>query len=265
MLLGTQFHVRSQELYVYSEPASNMPSHTFTTKFTSLLGKERHHGDGISQRYIPELMWGINKKLMVHAATSFSNMYSGGMRWESIYTYGKYRFLSRDDVHRHFRMAAFMDLAWSRNEPFFEELSLQGDRSGIQAGIIATQLVNKFAASATTSIIEAFSRDPLLPDRALNYSLSAGLLVLPRQYRSYEQLNLNIYTELLGQKTLDQSGYYLDLAPAIQLIFSSNSKLNLGYRFQLNGNLFRSMEKGYLISFEHTFFNVLKKKSGRLN
>jgi hypothetical protein len=95
--------------------------------------------------------------------------------------------------------------------------------------------------------------------RSVNYSLSAGYLLLPREYKSYDQLNMNIYAELLGQRTLDRKTFYLDLAPSVQFIFNSNSKLNLGYRFQIKGDQHR-MEKSFLVGFEHTFFNVLKKK-----
>jgi hypothetical protein len=265
-LSGSSLVSFSQELFVFTEPASNMPAHTISTKLSANVGGKRHHYEGTDQRYIPEIMFGFNKKLMVHLASTFSNMYSKSMRWESVYLYGKYRFLSHDEVHRHFRMAAFAQGAYSRNEPFYEELNLQGDRTGIQAGLIATQLVNKLAFSVTTSYLQALDRSKYsdlstayLPDQAFNYSVSAGILLLPKEYKSYRQLNLNFYTELLGQQALDRSSYFTDLAPSFQLIFNSNSKLNLGYRFQLSGDQFRNMKQHFLFSFEHTFFNVLKK------
>ncbi len=37
------------------------------------------------------------------------------------------------------------------------------------------------------------------PNKAFNYSQSAGYLLLPKEYKSFEQLNLNIYTEFLGR------------------------------------------------------------------
>jgi hypothetical protein len=53
----------------------------------------------------------------------------------------KYRFLSNDGMFSHFRMAAFIEGSLSRNKEMYDELSLEGDQSGIQAGLIATQLV----------------------------------------------------------------------------------------------------------------------------
>jgi hypothetical protein len=90
--------------------------------------------------------------------------------------------------------------------------------------------------------------------------LSGGYLVLPFQYTDYKQTNLNVYTELLAQQSLDRKAYFLDMAPAIQLIFNSNAKLNLGYRFQLKSDMQRMSKNSWLISFERTFLNALKKK-----
>ena len=259
LLAVLSFAGSTQELYIYSEPASNMPAHTIGAKGTTMFYKK-------DIRVVPEVMFGFNKNFMLHVAAPFSNMYTGNSRWEAAYVYGKYRFLSNDDVHRHFRMAAFGELGYTRNPYLYEEISLQGERSGAQFGLIATQLVNKFAASATVSYTGTFrpsEADPLIntPEitrNAVNFSLSSGLLVLPREYTSYNQTNFNIYLELLGQRSFERERYYLDLAPAAQFIFNSNTKLNLGYRFQLTGNMIRPMERSFLVGVEHTFFNALK-------
>src|SRR5687768_17241978 len=117
----------SQELYVFTEPASNMPARSIAAKVTSRFQKGYHSGT-FEQRYAPEIMFGLNKNLMVHAATSFSDMYSTNLRWESAWLYAKYRFLTVDNIHRHFRLAAFGEYAYSRNALFYDELSLQGDQ-----------------------------------------------------------------------------------------------------------------------------------------
>ena len=94
----------AQELYPYTEPAFNMPTGTLSTKITALNG--RHFSERL-QKYVPELMFGISKKTMVHIGNSFSNMHTKNIEWDGIYTYVKHRFLSKDGVHSHFRMAAF--------------------------------------------------------------------------------------------------------------------------------------------------------------
>ncbi len=239
-----------------------MPASTITTKLTGTNG--RHFSDRL-QKYVPEVMFGISKKTMVHVAGSFSNMHTKDVEWDGIYTYVKHRFLSKDDVHSHFRMAAFAQASFSRHYLQYDEIDLNGDISGFQAGLIATQLKNKFAASASASFIKAVDNKSIPSEhftktnKAFNYSMSAGYLVLPKEYKSFEQLNLNIYTEFLGQSIIGSKAYFFDAAPAVQLIFNSNSKLNMGFRFQLAGEGVRNTDQSFLLSFEHTFFNALRR------
>jgi hypothetical protein len=67
--------------------------------------------------------------------------------------------------------------------------------------------------------------------------------------------------ELLTQKALDRSLYYVDLAPAFQLIFASKTKLNVGYRFQLDGDMKRMMQRSWLLSLETSFLGAFKRKN----
>lgn len=228
------------------------------------------HDKRSMQRHMPEVMFGLNKKWMVHAGVNFSNMHQKALIWEAARVYAKWRFLSFDDVHRHFRMAAFGAAVYSRNDLNHNEINLmQGDQSGVQAGLIATQLWNKLAVSATGSWNEVMHQkrskkiyDQIYVFHALNYSLSAGYLLLPFTYKSYNQTNMNLYLELLGSKNINfpSERYYVDLAPSMQFIFNSTSKLNLGYRFQLSGDMYRMADKSFMVSYEYIFLNALKKK-----
>ena len=259
----------AQELFPYTEPASNMPAKSMSLKLGAMYGKGPH-SNRLLQRYTPEVMFGISKKWMVHTSLTFSDMHEPYFYYESAKLYAKYRFLSNDGIHKHFRMAAFAAASYSRNHLDHNELNLYGDHTGVQAGLVATQLWNKLAVSGTASIIEVFDEkrnDKLLPQQyafeSLNYSLSAGYLVLPRNYTDYNQTNLNVYAELLGGRNLDweYEKYYLALAPSIQLIFKSTSKLNVGYRFQLKSDIYRLMKNSWMISYEHTFLDALRKKT----
>lgn len=265
LLLISLTKLRSQELYVFSEPASNLPAKSLSAKMTMRLADNQFTGK-LNQRYMPELMAGISKSLMFRASASFSDFYSDNLRWESVKGYLKWRFYSQDGIHRHFRMAAFVDGAYSRNELVYDEMNLDGDNSGVQAGIIGTQLVNKLAVSGTVGLVRIFDKKfqtvhgSLHDQDAFNYSLSAGYLLFPRSYSDYDQVNLNLYVELLGMNGLQKGMYYLDLAPAIQLIFNSSSKLNLGGRFEAGGNMNRLARNNYFLSFETTFLNVFGRK-----
>jgi hypothetical protein len=258
----------AQELYPYTEPASNMPSHSLSAKLSTMYGTGIH-SDRLLQRYMPEVMLGLNKNWMLHFSATFSDMHEPKFDFESVRFYAKYRFLSNDDVHKHFRMAAFAALSYSRNHLDHNELSLMGDHSGAQLGIIATQLWNRFALSSTVGITEMVD-DLRFQKRwpkeyafeAANFSLSSGYLLLPKEYTDYKQTNLNLYVEFLGGLNLDwkYERYFVDVAPAVQLIFNSTSKLNIGGRFELSSDIYRLMKNSIMISYEHIFLNALDRK-----
>jgi hypothetical protein len=253
----------AQELYVYSEPASNMPAYSLSPRLKVMVSARENRAT--FQRYTPELMFGVSKNLMIHGAATFANMHWNDVRWEGAYMYAKYRFISLDDVHKHFRMAAFAEGGYSRNPRHYDDISVRGDNNGIGGGLIATQLINKLAISGTAGYLKHFYdendhsyHNPV--KSAINYSLSAGYLVFPIEYESYDQLNFNVYAEFLGQQTFGKETWYIDFAPAVQFIIKSNARLNFGYRFQLDGNSNRSMRQSFLASLEYTFFNALNKK-----
>lgn len=270
--------LRAQELYVSTEPASNMPANSLGFRVTSRFFKMEHEGV-TGMRIEPELMWGISKKLMVHVVGLASNQMQPSIEPEGGSIYAKYRFLSKDEVHSHFRMAAYVKGAVINNpfaptmrdhthEPYKnEELDLEGGASGVAGGIIATQLLHKLALSTTVGYNRFMNNTKdKLPDymsaNALNYSLSAGYLVLPRSYRSYEQTNLNLYVELLGKANTDavSRGHYLDIAPAIQFIFNSVTRLDLSYRTELFGDMSRNVFNTFTLRFEHNIFNISTKR-----
>lgn len=267
-ILVVSSQLSAQELYVFSEPASNIPARSVSVKLTDHFVTSDGIYSRFSHRLMPEFMLGLSKKFMVKAGATFSNMHTPDFRYESVRLYGKYRFLSKDDLHKHFRMAVFADGSVTRAPFHYDEITLMGDKSGVELGVIATQLWHKFALSGTVSHTQVlddsrFNKVIYVPERiyqSLNYSLSGGLLVLPKEYTDYKQTNLNLYWEILGEKALDAKKYCLDMAPAAQLIFNSNAKLNIGYRFQVAGNMSRMTNNSWQVSFERTFFNALKKK-----
>ncbi len=272
ILLAAFYSANALELYPYSEPASNMPARSVSVKNSSMFHKGVHTGSKILQRHMPEVMFGLNKNWMVHIGTNFSNMHDEKFIWEGARLYAKYRFVSKDDVHKHFRMAVFGAAAYSRNHLDHNEINLMmGEQSGVQGGVIATQLWNRFAISATGSWNEVLSGDrwdKIYPQgrfasHSINYSISAGFLLLPLEYRDYNQTNINLYAELLGSRNINfpREKYFVDLAPSIQAIFSSTAKLNVGRRFQLGSDIYRLTKDSWMISFEYIFLNALKKKS----
>lgn len=259
-LLGIGLRSHAQELYVFSEPASNMAAKSVGIRLTN----EGIFNAGAMNRTIPELMVSFNKKLMVHAQGFFSDM-DGGYRLEGASVYAKYRFLSIDEAQKHLRIAAFGRLSTSKRPVYSEDINLEGDNSGAQAGIVVTQLLHKLALSGTISYAKAFDvQDHQIngmaqPDQLLGYSLSSGYLVLPVVYKNYNQPNFNVYFEMLGKTNPANGKSYLDLAPAIQVIINSRTRIDLGYRFEVAGGIADRYNKNmYLLRAEFNFFNILK-------
>jgi hypothetical protein len=167
-------------------------------------------------------------------------------------------------------MAAFTAITYSRNSLNKNEINLMGDQSGAQAGLIATQLWNRFALSATGSWNEILHTTRWDKDRpqdlafsAFNYSISGGYLLLPVTYTDYDQTNVNLYAEILGSRNSwkkNAERYYVDLAPSVQFIFKSTSKLNIGYRFQVKGDINRISRRSFMLGYEHIFLGALNKK-----
>ncbi len=264
----------AQELYVFTEPASNMPAKSIGVRLTN----ENMFKPTSANRSIAEVMVGINKNIMFHVQGFASNM-DRKYRVEGSSLYVKYRFLSLDAAHSHSRAALFGRISSSKRDDGVEDINLEGDNSGWQGGIIFTQLLHKLALSATFGYSETIPKKfdgryedfiggwiPYTKDRngnrdALNYSLSSGYLVLPFTYQNYNQPNFNLYFEVLGKTNPVNGHSYVDFAPAVQLILNSKTRIDLGYRFQAAGNMpSRYLKNMLLARVEFNFFNALSKK-----
>lgn len=251
----------AQELFTYTEPASNMAAHSLGIRTTQTLMKSQE-GNQYSLHFLPECMLAISKKFMVHAEGFFSNR-NGSFVGEGGGLYAKYRFYSNDDIHSHFRMAVYSQFSMNTSDVHQEAIDLKGHNSGNEFGLVVTKLQYKTAMSASFSTIHARSNGAKtiqkFPDSsrsAIGYSLSVGQLVLPKNYISYNQINWNLMLEMLGQTNLKSKKSYLDLAPVIQWVILSKMRIDLGYRFAMKKQLSRSNPEGFLLRFEYNFFNA---------
>lgn len=253
---------RAQELFVYTEPASNMPAHTLGLRASNWLMDDRE-ADRLNYHFIPELMWGANKHLMMHVEGFFSNR-AGGFAAEGAGLYAKYRFFTKDTLYRHFRMAAFARITTNNAPIHDEEIAINGHNSGYGLGLIATQLLHRQALSASVWMEHALdnyggNEYPATQSRdALNIALSTGRLFYPRHYTGYGNINVNGMVELIGQQLLGNDKRYIDLAPAMQFIFNSQTRVDIGYRLELWSNMERTAPNGLLLRVEHLLFNVLR-------
>jgi hypothetical protein len=248
----------AQELYVNTEPASNMATGSLGLR----VENQGFFKPSYKNRSTFEAMYGVNRHLMVHGSLYASDYYSNSQHFEGGSVYAKYRFLSIDTVQKHFRGAVFAKLSSINNPMPNQEITLEGDNSGLQSGVIFTQLLHKLALSGSASYLRAFDNRGgynLPQEQARNaaaYTLSAGYLVLPKNYRDYKQVNMNLYVELLGKTNPGHGQSYLDVAPAVQFIFNSVCRLDFSYRTPLYNDMERNSKNMYLVRLEYNFFNL---------
>jgi len=254
--------VSAQELFVFTEPASNMPGKSLGIRDMNAFMFEK---DGrLNYHNMPELMWGINKKLMVHVQGFISNRQEGGLKAEGGSFYAKYRFLSKDDIQSHFRMAVYGRYSFNNADIHQQEIETMGHNTGYETGIIATQLLHKVAISSSLSYERALDNKPdykfpaTESNNAMNYTLSVGKLMLPKVYKDYKQTNMNLMLEFLGQRLNGNGKSYLDIAPSVQFIINSQARVDIGYRQELYSTMERTAPNGIVLKFEYTFFNVFK-------
>jgi hypothetical protein len=248
----------SQELYVNTEPASNMATHSLGVR----VENQGYFNPVYKNRNTLEVMYGASKDLMVHGSIYQSDYYQSQQHFEGGSVYAKYRFLSVDSIQSHFRGAFFAKASSINNPVVNQEISLEGDNSGVQGGVVFTKLMHKLALSGSASYLRAFDNSGgyHLPsanaDNAIAYTLSAGYLLFPKTYENYNQVNVNLYGELLGKSNPGYGQNYLDVAPAVQLIINSVFRIDFSYRTALWNTMQRTSNNTYLVRLEYNLFNI---------
>lgn len=248
----------AQELFVFTEPASNMAAKSVGLRLNNYFYGQTN-ASKTACLLIPEIMVGVSKKLMVHGDL-FIGAGTGKFSFRGGSAYAKYRLLSNDGIQKHFRVAAFARLSINNSNTYTAEINMYGYNSGWETGIVATQLLHKVALSSGLSFANAVNSggNKFMPGegQAINYTISAGKLMFPAEYRDYRQVNFNLLAELLSQYNTGSKKYYIDAAPAVQMIFNSQSRIDIGYRMGLTSTYQRTSAGSVFIRLEHNLFNV---------
>lgn len=251
----------AQELFSQTEPASNMAARSIGFRIDNSMMDEINSSK-INYHLIPEIRVGVSKKLMVQGGAFFSNR-NDKFRAEGASLYAKYRFLSNDALQRHFRMAGFARISYNNSDIHQQEINMYGHNTGLEAGVVATQLLRKVALSSAVSFLKAADNGNnnkfvygSANSRAVNYTLSIGKLMLPKEYKDYKQTNVNLMVEFLNQVNVGSGKYYMGVAPSVQMIFNSRSRVDIGYRKELSSTLVRTAPNGFFVRLEYNFFNA---------
>jgi len=299
-----------QELFPHNEPASSVPKNVLGLR----LFCETYNENG-TQRNLGALrmMYGLTSKLSLMATATISNHHSeylpSGLvththtgnqtnyqtgtfqrgliypyRFNGIYLYGKYRFLTSDGQNKHFRMAAYGEYSNITSAHDETEPNLLDDTKGYGVGIVATYLKKHFAVSLTTGFIIPGEYSETVPDfyggeqytvvqygNALKYNLSFGYLLYPFVYKKYSQTNVNVYLEFIGKSyttaTIHQNGIevpvqtdllmkgnYIEAHPGLQFVINSNLRAEFSVGFPIVNKSYAHFYPLYMISIQRYFF-----------
>ena len=254
--------VKSQELFLFTNPASNVPKNTFVARGMNSFF-QRSIDKSISYHFMPEIEFGLSKKMMIIANGFISNE-QDKVTLEGASLLTQYRFLSKDASKRHFRMAVWSRCALNSADIHQEEIELNGHNSGVRIGMTATQLLHKTAISSTISFQKALNNfENKIPtnysSQTVDFTLSLGQLVLPKTYKNFNQTNVNVMVEMLAQTHPANGNTFLDIAPVLQFIFKSKARLDIAYRRQLFSSIYRTQANGIVVNFQYAFFNLGKK------
>ncbi|HRG51674.1 MAG TPA: hypothetical protein PLL00_02475 [Bacteroidia bacterium] len=305
-----------QELFPLNEPASNIPKGVLGIR---VMGETYKELSQFRNQLSFRVMYGVLPRLSVMATVGVSNhhgknfpanlvshthngnqtVYTTGdfqrgvsypYQSNGIYVFAKYRFLSKDGTHSHFRMTAYAEGAYVKQAHDESEPNLMGDTKGYGAGLITTCLKNHFAISLASGFIIPGAYDGLSPDlsggpmiptkisygRALTYNLSMGYLLLPQVYKNYDQLNVNVYLELIGKAyeaaavtqygnlsipintPLLDKGNYIDIAPGVQCIIKSNLRIDFSVRLPMISKSYARFYPMFVVGVQRYFY--FKKK-----
>jgi hypothetical protein len=257
--------VYAQELFIFSEPASTMPKKALMFRMNS-----NHFGNksGYYYKLNPEVGIGLTKNFTSHLETFYSNWASNKGSFDGVGINGKYRFYSQDELHKHKRLAMTGRVVYSFNPLPMEWMLEDGNASFVSAGLIYTQLLHKLALSAKVTYLKPFDggNNPnkyVSEGELIQWQISSGLLTFPFEYKNYDQMNVNVYAEYLGQQNLGlkynpymplSHGINHDLGLGLQLIFGSKFTAEMAYRMNLGGTIDRMTNSMYHFNLEYMLF-----------
>lgn len=280
----------AQELFIYSPAAANISKKRLEIR-NNVMGYN-------SFQYFHnsfDVNYGITGKLTIYNKMfyTFDDNYKLIGDFEPML---RYRFYDKDAMNSHFRMAVQSGVRIP-----IESRSVTGDRvvyelhpghvvdfynsptditvPGIdfhttdnftwKSDVIATYLKHRLAISAHAGYNINFAKTDFRFGNYHDWGLAFGYLIFPREYTSYDQVNINLYFEnkgyffernkFKGETVLNSGGFRWDGFVGVQSIYFSTLIVEAGYGFPIHSNEFTEtrVEKrkpSMLFSVRYLFF-----------
>ena len=289
--------VRSQELYIHADAASPVPRGVFSFRYSMEAYQEEYNR---KHWHALRLYYGISNNLSVTGSLTasnhhlrefpanpyayFTNHHQKGfsrdypLNFDGGHVNLRYRLFSHDEPNGHIRIAAFAEGSYINSAHDEAEPHLLGDNTGYGGGIIATQLIKKLALNVTAGLMRPtmyHQKKDNLKFRSGNARyviFSAGYLLYPKAYNSYNDLNINIYMEALYKEydaaTLYineqhenieffpylREGRYMELRPGLQFIMNSRNRLDISAGITVYGRTFIRYNPTVYINYQRYLF-----------
>ena len=244
-------HSYSQELYINSEPASLIPKGTKVVRlsYSNIIIDESNALGDVANAFLmtPSLAYGLSKKIMISTSFQFANRpYEQGLvsnfGFNGFKFYSKQRIYTTDKQKNHTRLSSFLKYSFHKDNFMKDNIDLDLQNKGFELGLIGTQLIKKLAISITSAYTRANDinddSNNLINLSTFKNSLSAGYLLLPRKYKSYNQTNFNLYLEYLTNTVMNKTfpvrynRFSSTLAPGLQFVILSRSRLDFSYKIR---------------------------------
>ncbi|HMS63762.1 MAG TPA: hypothetical protein PKD83_00755 [Ignavibacteria bacterium] len=280
----------SQELYIVSHPAASLSKNRIEFR-NIVMGYENfqyYHNSF-------ELNYGILGNLTLYNSVfytldkgyEFLGNYEGSVR---------YRFHDIDKKNYHVRMAAQSAVVVPVNSNpvvgdkveyelhpghkvsfynFQNDITVPSvdfhttDNFIFKNDLIITNLIQKFSITGEMGYNINIPKNDFKFGNYIDWSLAMGYLLLPREYKNFNDVNVNLYSEskayyfekneFLGTDVTNSGGFRLDTYLGIQAIFFSSLMTELSYKIPLYSNEYVETQIGkrstaLLISIRYLFF-----------
>ena len=280
----------SQELYIVSHPAANLSKNRIELR-NNIMGYDNfnyyHNSFEINYGILGNLTLYNNIFYTLDNGYSFVGNYEGTVR---------YRFLDIDKKNYHLRFAAQSGALIPVNEQpivsgeieyelhpghvvkyydFANDITVPSvdfhttDNYTIKNDIIVTNLIKKFAITGEMGFNVNIPKNDFKFGNYFDWSLAMGYLLFPKEYKSYDDVNINLYSEskayyfyknkFLGSEISKSGGFRLDTYIGVQAIFLSSIMTELSYKIPVHSNEYAETQIGersnaLLISLRYLFF-----------
>jgi hypothetical protein len=282
----------SQELYIVTYPAANLSKHRVEFR-NIVLGYDnfKYYHNSFALNY--GLLGNLTLYNNVYYSLDQSNKFFGNYEFAARY---RFKDIDFDKKNYHIRTAIQSGIVIPVNAipivggaveyelhpghrvrlfNFVNDITVPSidfhttDNYTIKNDLIVTNLLKKFSITGDMGFNINVPKSDFKFGNYFDWTLSMGYLLLPREYKGYNDVNVNLYVEnlayyfykneFLGSTIKNSGGFRLDTYLGIQTILFSSLMLEMSYKIPVHSNEYVETQIGkrttaLLLSIRYLFF-----------